>query len=193
MNMKENISLCLSVIAIVLSIFSIVIIEPFRFTNDSILGASLAIVSICAAIVVAYQITNSITIDGKVKKIVREEYNKCSNELAALQLNTLSDRDFNTKLDVISSLAILKDYSAVYPIAVSALQNCVISRRESDINAICLILKSAHNEISDKENPRFKLYLKNEMEYLKELATFSESAFNLLSSISRSEQKQQEQ
>lgn len=46
---KEDVALALSVVSIILSICNLVDVTPFRITSDSMLSASLAIVSICTS------------------------------------------------------------------------------------------------------------------------------------------------
>lgn len=192
MKMKENIALGLSVIAVLLSLYSIIIIEPFRFTNDSILGASLAVVSICTAIVIAYQITNSITIDRKIKQIVQEEYKKNTDHLEENHKSFVIGNSIASKMSIVSALASSENYESIYPIAVSGLVDCIQVNDESYISSFCTLLEAAHKHMDLSKVCACETFRKQELDALKLLAKSSESALRLLSLISQEERKQQE-
>lgn len=78
--MKEYVALLLSIVSIILSLCCIIGIEPFSVAGDTILGASLSVISICTAVIVAYQIFNNVTIEKRLRKIIGEEYSLKFNE-----------------------------------------------------------------------------------------------------------------
>lgn len=186
--MKEDVSLALSIIAIVLSMCSVSKIDPFHLTSDSILSASLAVIGICTAIIVAYQIFNNATIEKRLRKLIGEEYERKSEEYKADHKRFMENDMFFFKLSLVLAMASSSNSSAssaVYPIAVNALMDCN-ENTQSQIETLCSILKTVHEKIDIKKNSAYSVYLNMEINALRRLTKFSDQAFDLLKQISQS-------
>lgn len=182
---KENMSLGLSVVSIILSICSILRIKPFVFTNDAILGASLAIISICTAVIVAYQIYNNATIEKRLKKLIGEEYRK-NVEQEKLKHEKFIEKDlFFFKLSLVVGVTHIKNPVSLYPIAVNTLADCN-ENTGTQTETICSILKTLHSTIDVDKISGYDLYKKIEIDSLKRLTKCCDSAFDLLKQISQS-------
>lgn len=181
---KTNISLGLSIISIALSICSLIRIEPFVFTNDAILGASLAVISICTAVIVAYQIYNNATVEKRLKQMIGEEYRKISEEEKLKQKQITENELFFFKFTLVFSLSHSLKPESIYPIAVNALIDCN-DNTKIQTETLCGILKSIHQKINVDNNPALEVYKKKEIEVLKRLTQSSDKAYELLVSLSR--------
>ena len=185
--MKEDISLALSIIAVVLTMFSVSRIDPFYLTSDSILSASLAVIGVCTAIIVAYQIFNDATIEKRLRKLIGEEYERRLKEYKEEQKKIVENDIFFFKLSLVSSIS--SSFSSdpaisVYPIAVNALMDCN-ENTPTQIKTLCFILKGVHDKIDVSEIGMCQPYLDMEIKTLRRLTKFSDQAFALLKQISQ--------
>ena len=183
--MKEDVSLALSIFAIALSMCSVSKIDPFYLTSDSILSASLAVIGICTAIIVAYQIFNNATVEKRLRKLIGEEYERKSKEYKADHKRFVENDMFFFKLSLVVAMASSSNSSAVYPIAVNALMDCN-ENTQSQIETLCSILKTVHEKIDIKNDRTYSVYLNMEINALRRLTKFSDQAFDLLKQISQS-------
>lgn len=181
---KSNISLWLSVISITLSICSLIKIKPFVFTNDAILGASLAVISICTAVIVAYQIYNNATVEKRLKHMIGEEYRKISEEEKLKQKQIVANDLFFFKLTLVTGMVHTQKNTSVYPIAVNALNDCNDST-QIQTDTLCTILESIHNNVDVDNIPGFEVYKRIEIEALRRLTKSSDKAHKLLVRLSR--------
>ena len=185
--MKEDVGLALSILAVVLSMFSVSRIDSFYLTSDSILSASLAVIGICTAVIVTYQIFNGATMEKRLRKLIGEEYEKRLEEYKEGQKKIVENDIFFFKLSLVSSIS--SSFSsdpavAVYPIAVNALMDCN-ENTPTQIKTLCIILKGVHDKIDVSEIGMCQPYFDMEIKTLRRLTKFSDQAFALLRQISQ--------
>lgn len=186
--MKEDVALALSIVSIILSICNLVDVAPFRITSDSMLSASLAIVSICTAIIVAYQIFNNATMENRLRKLIGEEYDRKSKSDKAENKKFMAGNLFLTKFNMVVSMASSENWEAMYPIAVGALGDCTEDLADQ-ARSLCGILKGVHEKIDIKKVCGYETYLDMEIRFLKPMVSYCDVALELLSMIYQAERK----
>lgn len=82
---KKNWNTCLSIIAILLSIYAVFRTEPVTLSDSWLawaIGISVTMISIGVVIVLGYQIYNSTTLDKRMKEMFDERTNKVKEDLS---------------------------------------------------------------------------------------------------------------
>ena len=178
--MKEYVALLLSTVSIILSLCCIIGIEPFSVAGDTILGASLSVISICTAVIVAYQIFNNVTIEKRLRKIIGEEYSLKFNEEMSKNKVYIAKNLLADKLYIVTSLVSSGLQKEMYPIVVSALDDCVVINDEQFTKPFCNILTKMHKNLDLTSVCAYNVYFEREIKSLRKLASDSDDAMKLL-------------
>lgn len=145
---------CLSVLAISLSLFSLCRGEYLLFSESFliwIIGISLSIAGISIAVIIGYQVYNTIVAEKKIKEIINKEISE-TKELIENKADE-NRHEFIALLHVSLSYQYLpdQDYESALGVLMKALNESRLSKSELAYNTVIEAIKLLENIINKNE------------------------------------------